>query len=342
VPYTTPNPSTVSAGDTFPASAYNIISADIQDHESRIKTGVESYTSSAKAALAGVATGTVVYDSTLGVFQSYTGSAWVNLQGTPPLLTTAQKTALGTPTVGTQVYDSTLGVFQSYTGSVWVNAQGSPPALTTAQKTALGTPATGTMVYDSTLGLLQTWNGSLWSSISGFSVVAATYNVGAGNVANTAQIVSFTSASQILLNGCFTSAYTNYRVIYRQTNITGITNSTISANFTVSGSAAGTSTFQFVNNNGGTLAGGNVSTPASYTNASVSQPDVYMVMDVFNPAVATAKTVVYSRNKGFTNTTGQTYDGTTFYTTTNTHDGIIISSNLSGLITGDIQVIGIN
>ena len=36
VTYTTPAPTTVSNGDTFQASSYNIISADIQDHESRI------------------------------------------------------------------------------------------------------------------------------------------------------------------------------------------------------------------------------------------------------------------------------------------------------------------
>lgn len=75
MPYTTPTPSTVSAGDTFPASAYNIISADLQDHESRIKTGVESYTTTQKNALAGVATGTMVYDSTLSQLQVYQGAA---------------------------------------------------------------------------------------------------------------------------------------------------------------------------------------------------------------------------------------------------------------------------
>jgi len=74
--YTTPTPSTVSAGDTFPASAYNIISADIQDHESRIKTGVESYTTAQKTALTGVSTGTVVYDSTLAQLQVWNGTAW--------------------------------------------------------------------------------------------------------------------------------------------------------------------------------------------------------------------------------------------------------------------------
>ena len=120
MPYTTPTPSTVSAGDTFPASAYNIISADLQDHETRIKTGVESYTTVQKNALTGVATGTMVYDLTLGVFQSYTGSAWVNAQGSPPILTTAQKTALGTPATGTMVYDSTLGLFQVWSGSAWI------------------------------------------------------------------------------------------------------------------------------------------------------------------------------------------------------------------------------
>lgn len=122
MPYTTPTPSTVSAGDTFPASAYNIISADLQDHESRIKTGVESYTTAQKNALTGVATGTMVYDSTLGVFQSYTGSAWVNAQGSPPILTTAQKTALGTPATGTMVYDSTLGLLQMWNGSSWTSS----------------------------------------------------------------------------------------------------------------------------------------------------------------------------------------------------------------------------
>lgn len=40
--YTTPTPSTVNAGDTFAASSYNIISADIQDHESRLNTILNS------------------------------------------------------------------------------------------------------------------------------------------------------------------------------------------------------------------------------------------------------------------------------------------------------------
>tara|TARA_R110000868_G_scaffold178123_2_gene417618 strand:- start:250 stop:999 length:750 start_codon:yes stop_codon:yes gene_type:complete len=91
--YTTPTPSTVSAGDTFPASAYNIISNNLQDHETRIVTntsniatntsniltGVPSYTTTQKNALSGVSTGTMVYDSTLKAVQVWSGTAWVEI-----------------------------------------------------------------------------------------------------------------------------------------------------------------------------------------------------------------------------------------------------------------------
>jgi len=82
VPYLAPTPSTVAPGDTFPATAYNIIAGDIADHESRIKTGVESYTTAQKTALTGVTTGTMIYDSTIGAFQSWTGASWVTIQAT--------------------------------------------------------------------------------------------------------------------------------------------------------------------------------------------------------------------------------------------------------------------
>ena len=113
-------PSTVIVGDAVAAAGHNVIVNDIIDHETRIKTGVESYTTVQKTALGTPATGTTVYDSTLGVFQFYNGSVWVNAQGSPPSLTTVQKTALGTPATGTTVYDSTLAALQVYDGSAWV------------------------------------------------------------------------------------------------------------------------------------------------------------------------------------------------------------------------------
>ena len=50
--YTIPTPSTVSAGDTFPASAYNIISNNLQDHEARIVTAAMTGMVSAFAGVA--------------------------------------------------------------------------------------------------------------------------------------------------------------------------------------------------------------------------------------------------------------------------------------------------
>jgi hypothetical protein len=91
--YTTPTPSTVSAGDTFPASAYNIISADLQDHESRLVAMSGVYTNEAArdaaitsptegmrayitASTVAAATGSITRVPT-GIQTIYNGSAWV-------------------------------------------------------------------------------------------------------------------------------------------------------------------------------------------------------------------------------------------------------------------------
>lgn len=72
-------PSTVVAGQTYGAAAHNVIVNDVIDHESRIKTGIESYTTSARDALTGVATGTMIYNSTEKQVQVYNGSSWIEI-----------------------------------------------------------------------------------------------------------------------------------------------------------------------------------------------------------------------------------------------------------------------
>lgn len=72
-------PTARNVGYSVTAADQNIVANDIVDHESRILRGVESYTTVAKNLLLSVSTGTVVYDSTLGYFQVYNGSAWINL-----------------------------------------------------------------------------------------------------------------------------------------------------------------------------------------------------------------------------------------------------------------------
>jgi len=93
VPYTAPTPSTVAPGDTFPATAYNIIAADIADHEARLVAsgGVYANEAARDAAIPSptegmrvyltnptipAATGSVTSIPT-GVETVYNGSVWV-------------------------------------------------------------------------------------------------------------------------------------------------------------------------------------------------------------------------------------------------------------------------
>lgn len=68
--------------------------------------GHQVLTTTQKNALTGVTTGTMVYDSGLGLFQYWNGSAWVVAQGSPPIFTTetARNTAITTPIEGTHAY----------------------------------------------------------------------------------------------------------------------------------------------------------------------------------------------------------------------------------------------
>jgi hypothetical protein len=79
MPYTNPvrYPNALEQAD--PEGALNQYVIDnIADHEARIKTGIDSYTTSARDALTGVAAGTMIYNSTLGRTQVYFNSAWVD------------------------------------------------------------------------------------------------------------------------------------------------------------------------------------------------------------------------------------------------------------------------
>jgi len=154
--------SQVSGSSSVLAADWNTF---VRDNFDDLKAGHVVLVTADRLALGVPATGTVVFDSTLGILMLFNGSTWVVSPGSS--LTSTQKIAIPTPATGTMVYDSTLGVFQFYNGSGWVNLQGTPPSLTTAQKTALGSVAAGVTVYDSTLGVFQRYTGSAWANAQG-------------------------------------------------------------------------------------------------------------------------------------------------------------------------------
>lgn len=78
--------------------------------------------------------------------------------------------------------------------------------LTTSAKNALTGVVTGTQVYDSTLGQHQTYNGSAWVGVAGLVPLVPT--------GQTSPYLSFTGAASVVVDGVFSSTYTNYRIFF--------------------------------------------------------------------------------------------------------------------------------
>ena len=198
--------SQVSGSSSVLAADWNTY---VRDNFDDIKAGHVVLATADRLALGVPATGTVVFDSTLGILMLFNGSAWVVSPGSS--LTSTQKIAIPAPATGSFIYDSTLGVFQFYNGSAWVSAQGSPPVLTTAQKTALGSVTTGTMVYDSTLGVVQLYNGTSWIVVVSPSAVGLTVNFPSNVIFNNQS--SFGLFGLAGLRSTFVKRYTSTSVL---------------------------------------------------------------------------------------------------------------------------------
>jgi hypothetical protein len=97
-------------------------------------------------------------------------------------------------------------------------------ASTAARDAAFGgsgepTLAEGMTCYLDDTNMLQSYNGTAWIDIAssternGLWRVSPTTVAGTGVTLNTNGTVSFTGSSTVSLNGCFTSKYTNYKII---------------------------------------------------------------------------------------------------------------------------------
>lgn len=79
-------------------------------------------------------------------------------------------------------------------------------------------PATGNWlgrrISTSDNGLSWMWSGSAWvPALQGLVAIAPTSVAGAGVVLGSGGLVTFTAASSVSLNGCFTSAFANYKIV---------------------------------------------------------------------------------------------------------------------------------
>lgn len=112
--------SQVSGSSGVLASDWNTY---VRDNFDEVKAGHVVLSSADRVALGTPVTGTMVFDSTLGVLMLWNGSAWVVSPASS--VTTAQKGTLSGVPTGSIVYDSTLGYFQVYNGSAWINLSNS-------------------------------------------------------------------------------------------------------------------------------------------------------------------------------------------------------------------------
>lgn len=112
--------SQVSGSSSVLAADWNTY---VRDNFDEVKAGHVVLSSADRVALGTPVTGTMVFDSTLGVLMLWNGSAWVVSQASS--LSTAQKGTLSGVPTGSIVYDSSLGYFQVYNGSAWINLSNS-------------------------------------------------------------------------------------------------------------------------------------------------------------------------------------------------------------------------
>lgn len=211
MPYTAPTPSTVAPGDTFPATAYNIISADLADHESRL------------VAYGGVFTNEASRDAAI------------------PTPTEGMRTYLTAPTIPAATGSVTsipTGVETVYNGSVWV-------CVTEVASTSV-TNTNFSLTNTFSAGWASGSGDTTVNSVTLVTGTTALVNLGliADNASATTPIllgVSVTGASSISA----TYTYSVAGVVFTSPSIGGCNGAVI-----VTGLTAGTNTFVLLATNG--------------------------------------------------------------------------------------------
>ena len=168
----TGQPSMITSPDYAAAAAAAIVSGYVARSSSTGSAELPSGTTAQRDITP--ATGWTRYNTTLGVNETWNGSAWTfDIQMTGP--TGSAKVPSGTtaqrdvaPSAGFTRWNTTIGAMETYSGSAWfydvpvTGTTGSAklPSGTTAQRD--GSPAEGWFRMNTTLGCAEWYNGSAW------------------------------------------------------------------------------------------------------------------------------------------------------------------------------------
>jgi hypothetical protein len=276
------------------------------------------------------------------------------------------------------VYRTDLGLVQRYYGlynastnpggktpAGWYVEEASTPVVPSqaARDAKFSSPTQGNTVFREDLGLVETYYGLYnvstnpggrdtagWYTttrsgglipIRPTSVAVAT---GTASV-NALGEVSFTGATSLSLNGVFTTAYKNYRLLLHVPSTAGAAG-IVSFRYRAAGvdnsTASYTQSMWIVRSNGVSLhnSGGGILSFSYVTFVASTNNFVSTAADIFAPALATSTSMTTQAN-GSDGTSSFGSTGAMIFGGTNVFDGLTIFTT-AGNITGTIQILGYN
>jgi hypothetical protein len=176
--------------------------------------------------------------------------------------------------------------------------------------------------------------------------VIPTSVAGGGVTVDAVGLVSFSAASSVTVNGCFTSTYANYRVVWDIPTTSA--NLNITMQLRVSGTSAATAYDRIVNGGTGAVAAPTMVNNLNQTSwqvAAATTAQHHSTLDLFRPAVAVG-TVGLLSGIGLTNppTAAGTFaiqQAGLFHRTATAYDGFTLTPS-TGTCTGTLRIYGYN
>ena len=169
-------------------------------------------------------------------------------------------------------------------------------------------------------------------------VVPTSISVGSGSGSVDALgNITFSGASTVSINGCFTSTYDNYQIIV--TNLTNSANSNIQFRMRVAGAdASGAATYKYQGfySDGGTLGNESYSTTQWGLGIANTTPTGMIDFSLYEPFLARATKM---KSMAWDAPAEQTLVYTGIHTPTTSYDGFTILNN-TGTISGTVRIYG--
>lgn len=276
----------------------------------------------------------VISSPTAGQTLAYNGTNWINGSGGGGGVT-ASATAPASPVNGSAWFDTNDGTLYVYytdaNSSQWVEVQAD---------SALGSQLTTRMsTAESNITALTAKDGLV-------PIVPTSVVVGSGSASvNSVGLVTFTGASSISINGCFTSAYTNYRIMFNESAASAYAD----GNLRMRSSGTDATTNYFRNGllvDATSISGFQSTNDTNYGNALTTHPNsvntahAQSTIEIREPFLS-KPTTLQVINGAWNGTQSRHISTTGFHSTAASYDGFTIYLS-SGNFAGTFKIYGYN